>query len=89
MANVYIVNHTVGGYYTQNHSYFLPTEREGHEIYHKCMDSVGDDPTVIELIRLDTETLDAVTLDSWEGTIDDLDELPDDPADDTGTDATA
>jgi len=40
----------------------------------ECKASVGEDPTIIELVRLDTETLDATTITGWEGTFDDLDE---------------
>ena len=78
MANVYIVNHTIGGYYVENHSSFHLTEAEGQEAYDECMENVGEDPNAIELIRLDTETLTATTLKSWEGTIDDLEESEDD-----------
>jgi hypothetical protein len=72
MANVYIVNHTIGGYYVENHSSYHLTEAEGQDAYDECMESVGGDPNAIELIRLDTETLEATTLKSWEGTDDDL-----------------
>lgn len=74
MATVYIVNHTVGGYYVENHCSYHHTEVEAQENYDESMESVGEDPTVIELIRLDTETLEATTIHHWEGTIDDLDE---------------
>jgi len=78
MANVYIVNHTIGGYYVENHSSYHLTEAEAQEAYDESMESVGEDPNAIELIRLDTETLKATTLKSWEGTIDDLEESEDD-----------
>lgn len=89
MASVYIVNSTRGGYYVENWSYYHPTEVEAQERFDSLMESVGEDPHIIELVRLDTETLCVTTLRFWEGTIDDLDELPDDPADDVGTGATA
>jgi hypothetical protein len=74
MADIYIVNVSVGGYYTEQHSYYHRTESEAQESFEECRASVGDDPTVIELVRLDTETLEAVTITGWEGTFDDLDE---------------
>lgn len=77
MSQIYIVNHTVGGYYvdnTQNQSYYLKTEVEAQDAFDDALAAVDEDPSVIELIRLDTETLDATTLRSWAGTIDDLDD---------------
>lgn len=72
MANVFIVNHTIGGYYVENHSSYHLTEVEAQEAYDECMESVGEDPTAIELVRLDTSTLEATTIHHWEGTLDDL-----------------
>ena len=72
MANVYIVNHTIGGYYVENHSSYHLTEVEAQEAYDECMESVGEDPTAIELVCLDTETLEATTIHHWEGNLDDL-----------------
>ena len=74
MADIYIVNVSVGGYYVEQHSYYHRTESEAQESFEECKASVGDDPTAIELVRLDTETLEAVTITCWEGTFDDLDE---------------
>ena len=78
MANVYIVNHTIGGYYVENHSSYHKTESEAQIAFGECILAVGDDPTCIELIHLDTETLDATIIRGWEGTIDDLEESDDD-----------
>jgi hypothetical protein len=74
MASIYIVNVSVGGYYVEQNSYYYRSESEAAESFEECKASVGDDPTVIELVRLDTETLEAVTITGWEGTFDDLDE---------------
>ena len=74
MADIYIVNVSVGGYYVEQHSYYHRTESEAQESFEECKASVGDDQTAIELVRLDTETLEAVTITGWEGTFDDLDE---------------
>ena len=74
MADIYIVNVSVGGYYVDQHSYYHRSESEAVESFEECKASVGDDPTVIELVRLDTETLEAVSITGWEGTFDDLDE---------------
>ena len=74
MADIYIVNFSTGGYYAGHNSYYHRTESEAHDSFTECMESVGDDPTLIELIRLDTETLEATTIRGWEGTIDDLDD---------------
>lgn len=82
MASIYIVNHTRGGYYTENQSYYLKTESEAQDAFDDALAAVDEDPSVIELVRLDTETLDATTLKFWEGTVDDLeeDEEGDEPA---------
>ena len=79
MADIYIVNVSVGGYYVEQHSYYHRSEREAAESFEECKSSVGDDTTVIELVRLDTETLEAVTITGWEGTFDDL--VEEDPED--------
>ena len=79
MADIYIVNVSVGGYYVEQHSYYHRTESEAQSSFEECKASVGEDPTIIELVRLDTETLDATTITGWEGTFDDLDE--EDPED--------
>jgi hypothetical protein len=78
MANVFIVNSTRGGFYVESWSYYHPNEVEAQERFDSLMESVDEDPRIIELVRLDTETLDATSLRFWEGTIDDLDEEEDD-----------
>lgn len=83
MASIYIVNVARGGYYTEQRSYYHHTEIEAAESFEGCKAAVGDDPTAIELVRLDTETLEAVTITGWEGTALDLeDELMEDGSDD-------
>lgn len=72
MASIYIVNHSISGPYTQCFSSFHKTEEEGTGAFVDCKNSVGEDPALIELIRLDTETLDAVTILGWDGNIEDL-----------------
>ena len=74
MAQILIVNHTISGPYTQCFSSYHHTEEEGQEFYDECMEFVSVVPNMIELIRLDTETLDAVTIHSWEGPEDDIEE---------------
>lgn len=74
MAYIYIVNFTTGGMYPSNGSSFHLVEAEAHDSFAECMDSVGIDPVLIELIRLDTVTLEATTIRGWEGTMDDLEE---------------
>ena len=79
MAEIYIVNVAVGGYYTEQHSYYHRSESEAVESFEECILSAGEDRTLIELIRLNTETLDATTIRGWEGTCEDLeDEGPED-----------
>jgi hypothetical protein len=74
MASIFIVNHSISGPYAQCFSSFHKTEEEGAGAFVDCKNSVGEDPALIELIRLDTETLDAVTIYGWEGNIEDLEE---------------
>jgi hypothetical protein len=74
MSSIYILNVSVVGYYTEQHSYYHHAESEAQSSFEECKASVGEDPTIIELVRLDTETLEAVTITGWEGTFDDLDE---------------
>ena len=73
MANIYIVNHSISGPYAQCFSSFHKKEDEASEAFVDCKNSVGEDPALIELIRLDTETLEATTILGWEGNIEDLD----------------
>ena len=71
---IYIVNHVVGGYYTEIHSSYFLVESEAQADYDENMLNVGEDPTIVELVRVDLKTLEAVTLKSFEGTMDDLEE---------------
>ena len=71
---IYIVNHAVGGYYTEIHSRYFLVESEAQSDYDECMLNVGDDPTIVELVRVDLKTLEQVVLKSFEGTMDDLEE---------------
>jgi hypothetical protein len=78
MANVYIVNHAVGGYYVDNWTSYFRTRAEAEVEYNECVSSVGEDPVIISLIELNAETLHAETVLTWSGNIDDLeDELGD------------
>jgi hypothetical protein len=79
MADIYIVNVARGGYYTEQFSRYYRTESEAQSSFEECKARVGEDPMVIDLVHLDTETLKAVTITGWESTFDDLDE--EDPED--------
>jgi len=70
MAGIYIINVTVSsvGWPTSSGRYYH-TEGEAQAGFTECLDTVGEDPTLIELIRLDCSTLAATTLRAWEGTI--------------------
>jgi len=72
MATIFIVNHSISGPYAQCFSSYHKTEEEAAEAFFECKQSVGEDPALIELVRLDTETLEAVTITGWEGTYEDL-----------------
>jgi hypothetical protein len=74
MASIFIVNHSISGPYTQCFSSYHKTEADAAEAFFECKQSVGEDPELIELIALDTETLDAVTHCSWVGSVFDLEE---------------
>ena len=78
MATIFIVNHTTGGFYTSTSSSYHRTEEDAAITFEECKDSVGEDPACIELIRLDTETLEATTITGWEGNIEDLEDEEDD-----------
>ena len=82
MATIYIVNHTTGGYYVTASSSYHHTEEKAREDFTESVGGVGDDPAHVELVRLDTETLETITLDWWEGTAADLDEDEDEGVDD-------
>ena len=74
MANIFIVNHSISGPYAQCFSSYHKTEEEAASAYFDCKQSVGEDPALVELILLDTETLDATTICGWEGSCFDLEE---------------
>ena len=74
MANIFIVNHSISGPYAQCFSSYHKTEEEAASAYFDCKQSVGEDPALIELILLDTETLDATTICGWEGSCFDLED---------------
>jgi hypothetical protein len=74
MTEIYIVNFTTGGMYVENSSSYHSSESEAQSAFAECMERVSIDPVMIELIRLDTSTLDATTIRGWEGTSDDLEE---------------
>jgi len=74
MASIFIVNHSISGPYTQCFSSYHKTEADAAEAFFECKQSVGEDPELIELIAPATETLDAVTHCSWEGSVFDLEE---------------
>jgi hypothetical protein len=63
MAGIYIINVTVSpdGPPTSSGRYYH-TEGEAQAGFTECLDAVGEDPTLIELIRIDCSTLDATTL---------------------------
>ena len=74
MAQIFIVNHSVSGPYAQCFSSYHHTETEAAGSFVDCKNSVGDDPALVELILLDTETLDATTICGWEGSAFDLED---------------
>jgi len=78
MADIYIVNVARGGYYTEQFSRYYRAESEAVESFEECKARVGEDPMVIDLVHLDTETLKAYTITGWEGTFDDVSKLWDD-----------
>jgi len=77
-VNIYIVNNVTGGYYTEIRSSYHLTAIEAGKAYAEAMLSVGDDPVIVELVRLDTSTLEAVTLKFFEGTAESLEGEEDD-----------
>ena len=81
---IYIVNYIRGGYYVEVHSTYHHTEEEAKSAFEKQKSfvgksSVGIDPSLIELVQLDTTTLEEVTIYHWFNmlTEDDLDERGD------------
>lgn len=74
MANIFIVNHSISGPYAQCFSSYHKTEAEAAGSFVDCKNSVGEDPAMIQLIALDTETLAAVTQFEWSGSCFDREE---------------
>ena len=74
MATVFIVNHSISGPYTESWHSFHKTEEEAAEAFVECKQSASEDPNLIQLIALDTETMDATTICEWSGTCFDLEE---------------
>lgn len=77
MAQIFIVNHSISGPYAQCFSSYHHTENEASDAFEECKASVGEDPCLIELIRLDTESLEATTITGWEGSSFDLEDEED------------
>ena len=71
---IYIVNYVGGGYYAELHSSYFLEEDKAQAEYDENMLNVGDDPSIVELVRVDLKTLEQVVLKSFEGTMDDLEE---------------
>ena len=75
MDKVYIVNFIINeGMYISSHTTYHKTLEEGRGEFNESLDSVGEDPTMVELVELDLTTLTGKTLESFEGTYEDLDE---------------
>jgi hypothetical protein len=70
--NIYIVNDVTGGYYAEIRSSYHLTEAEAQKAYDEAMLNIGYDPSIVELVRLDTSTLEEVTLKFFEGTMENL-----------------
>ena len=73
---VYIVNFVInqGGDYTTMESTYHKTLEEGQGEFNESLDSVGEDPTMVELVELDLGTMKGKILESFEGTYEDLNE---------------
>jgi len=69
---IYIVNDVTGGYYTEIRSSYHLTEAEAQKVYDEYMLNVGDDPAIVQLVRVDLKTLEEVVLKSFEGNSDAL-----------------
>lgn len=74
MAEIYIVNIATVSSRTELRSSYHPTEAEGRTSFDAGMASEGEDCTLIELVCLDTETLEATVLELWDGTGSDTDD---------------
>ena len=84
---IYIVNHVTGGYYTEIHSSYHLVESEAQAYYDENMLNVGEDLAIVELVRVDLNTLESVVLKSFEGTMDDLDEGEEDDSEEEEDDS--
>ena len=69
---IYVVQYTVGGYYTSSSTKYFRTLEEGRKDFEECKSHIGEDPTVITLSSLDPTDLTVTPIDGWEGCIDDL-----------------
>ena len=77
MAKIYIVNHALngGGPYVELFSTYHRDEESGAAAFEECKRSASEDPNLIELVCLDTDTMETTHITGWEGTSDDLDVL--------------
>jgi len=82
---IYIVNYVGGGYYTELHSSYFLEEDKAQAEYDESMLNIGDDPTIVELVRVDLKTLEQVVLKSFEGTMDDLEEEDEEDEEEEGS----
>jgi hypothetical protein len=74
VADIYIVSLYSSGPYTQNRSSYHRTEEAAAEAFEACKDAVGEDQTLLEIVRLDSETLRWTYLTGWEGNRRDLED---------------
>jgi hypothetical protein len=63
---IYIVNRAVSGYYAELYSSYHLVESEAQAYYEETLLNVGEDPAIVELVRVDLNTLEAVTLKSFD-----------------------
>jgi hypothetical protein len=82
---IYIVNYVCGGYYTELHSSYFLEEDKAQSEYAGSLRNIGDDPTIVQLVRVDLKTLEEVVLKSFEGTMDDLDKEEDEEDEEEGS----
>jgi hypothetical protein len=71
---IYIVNYVGGGYYAELHSSYFLEEDKAQAEYDENMLNVGEDPTIVQLVRVDLKTLEEVVLKSFEGNMDNLED---------------
>ena len=76
MAKVWVVNFTSteGPYPPSISTSFHLDEGEAKTTYQDCLDSVGEDPSTVELFEFDTETRAQFRREYFEGTYEDLEE---------------